>query len=41
MPNDTIARAVKRGTGEIEGAAYEEVLYEGTGPRARSTSSRA
>ncbi|MFO0643544.1 MAG: YebC/PmpR family DNA-binding transcriptional regulator [Polyangiaceae bacterium] len=32
MPNDTIARAVKRGTGEIEGAAYEEVLYEGTGP---------
>ena len=32
MPNDTIFRAVKRGTGEIEGAAYEEVLYEGTGP---------
>ncbi len=32
MPNDTISRAVKRGTGEIEGAAYEEVLYEGTGP---------
>ncbi len=32
MPNDTIARAVKRGTGEIEGAAYEEVLYEGSGP---------
>jgi YebC/PmpR family DNA-binding regulatory protein len=32
MPNDTIQRAVKRGTGEIEGAAYEEVLYEGTGP---------
>src|SRR4051812_18053695 len=32
MPNDTIARAIKRGTGEIEGAAYEEVLYEGTGP---------
>ncbi|MFO0676749.1 MAG: YebC/PmpR family DNA-binding transcriptional regulator [Polyangiaceae bacterium] len=32
MPNDTIDRAVKRGTGEIEGAAYEEVLYEGTGP---------
>ena len=25
-------RAIKRGTGEIEGAAYEEVLYEGTGP---------
>jgi YebC/PmpR family DNA-binding regulatory protein len=32
MPNDTIKRAVQRGTGEIEGAAYEEVLYEGTGP---------
>ena len=32
MPADTIKRAVKRGTGEIEGAAYEEVLYEGTGP---------
>ncbi len=32
MPGDTITRAVKRGTGEIEGAAYEEVLYEGTGP---------
>jgi YebC/PmpR family DNA-binding regulatory protein len=32
MPNDTITRAVKRGTGELEGAAYEEVLYEGTGP---------
>jgi YebC/PmpR family DNA-binding regulatory protein len=32
MPQDTIQRAIKRGTGEIEGAAYEEVLYEGTGP---------
>jgi YebC/PmpR family DNA-binding regulatory protein len=32
MPQDTIMRAVKRGTGELEGAAYEEVLYEGTGP---------
>src|SRR5580700_5692297 len=32
MPGDTISRAVKRGTGEIEGAAYEEILYEGTGP---------
>jgi YebC/PmpR family DNA-binding regulatory protein len=32
MPNDTIQRAIKRGTGEIEGASYEEVLYEGTGP---------
>jgi len=32
MPNDTINRAIKRGTGEIEGAAYEEIVYEGTGP---------
>src|SRR5476651_2279637 len=32
MPGDTISRAVKRGTGEIEGASYDEVLYEGTGP---------
>jgi YebC/PmpR family DNA-binding regulatory protein len=32
MPNDTIQRAIKRGTGEIEGAAYEEITYEGTGP---------
>jgi YebC/PmpR family DNA-binding regulatory protein len=32
MPNDTISRAIKRGTGEIEGAAYEEIVYEGTGP---------
>ena len=32
MPGDTIKRAVQRGTGEIEGAAYEEITYEGTGP---------
>ncbi len=32
MPNDTIKRATQRGTGEIEGAAYEEIIYEGTGP---------
>jgi YebC/PmpR family DNA-binding regulatory protein len=32
MPNDTITRAVKRGSGELEGAVYDEVLYEGTGP---------
>jgi YebC/PmpR family DNA-binding regulatory protein len=32
MPADTIQRATKRGTGELEGANYEEVLYEGTGP---------
>jgi YebC/PmpR family DNA-binding regulatory protein len=32
MPGDTIKRAVQRGTGELEGAAYEELTYEGTGP---------
>jgi YebC/PmpR family DNA-binding regulatory protein len=32
MPNETIQRAMKRGTGELEGAAYEEIVYEGTGP---------
>jgi YebC/PmpR family DNA-binding regulatory protein len=32
MPQDTIKRAIQRGTGEVEGAAFEEVLYEGTGP---------
>ncbi len=32
MPADTIQRAIKRGTGELEGVSYEEVVYEGTGP---------
>ena len=32
MPNDNIDRAIKRGTGEVEGAAYEEYFYEGYGP---------
>jgi len=32
MPNDNIDRAIKRGTGEVEGAIYEEVFYEGYGP---------
>src|SRR5204862_1199286 len=32
MPKDTIERAVKRGSGELEGAAYEEITYEGYGP---------
>ncbi len=32
MPNDTIDRSIKRGTGEIEGASYEEVVYEGYAP---------
>lgn len=32
MPNDNIDRAIKKGTGELGGAAYEEVSYEGYGP---------
>ncbi|HJQ76209.1 MAG TPA: YebC/PmpR family DNA-binding transcriptional regulator [Acidimicrobiia bacterium] len=32
MPNDNIDRAIKRGTGEVEGAIYEEMYYEGYGP---------
>src|SRR5690348_13713951 len=32
MPADNIKRAIQRGTGELEGASYDEVLYEGTGP---------
>jgi YebC/PmpR family DNA-binding regulatory protein len=32
MPGDNIDRAIKKGTGELEGAVYEEVSYEGYGP---------
>ncbi len=32
MPNDTIDRAIKRGTGELEGTTYDEITYEGYGP---------
>ena len=32
MPSDNIDKAVKRGTGELEGVTYEEVMYEGYGP---------
>jgi YebC/PmpR family DNA-binding regulatory protein len=32
MPKDTIERAVKRGSGGLEGANYEEIRYEGYGP---------
>lgn len=32
MPNDNIERAIKKGTGELEGATYEEFTYEGYGP---------
>jgi len=32
MPKENIARAIKKGTGEIEGGSLEEVSYEGYGP---------
>ncbi len=32
MPAENIERAIKRGTGELEGVTYEEVSYEGYGP---------
>ncbi len=32
MPNDNIERAIKKGTGELEGVSFEELSYEGYGP---------
>jgi YebC/PmpR family DNA-binding regulatory protein len=32
MPADNIKRAIQRGTGEVEGANYDEITYEGYGP---------
>jgi len=32
MPTDNITRAIKKGTGELEGVSYEELTYEGVGP---------
>ena len=32
MPKDNIEKAIKRGTGELEGASYDEIIYEGYGP---------
>lgn len=32
MPNDNIDRAIKKATGDLDGANYEEVIYEGYGP---------
>lgn len=32
MPNDTIDKAIKKGTGELGAAVYEQVIYEGYGP---------
>lgn len=32
MPRDNIERAIKKGSGELDGAIYEEITYEGYGP---------
>jgi YebC/PmpR family DNA-binding regulatory protein len=32
MPNDTLSKAIQRGTGELPGVSYEEFVYEGYGP---------
>lgn len=32
MPNDTVEKAIKRGTGDLDGVTYEEINYEGYGP---------
>lgn len=32
MPKDNVERAIKKGLGELEGASYEEITYEGYGP---------
>ncbi|WP_432798551.1 YebC/PmpR family DNA-binding transcriptional regulator [Poriferisphaera sp. WC338] len=32
MPKDTIANAIKKGTGELEGVSFESIVYEGYGP---------
>src|SRR3989441_5297389 len=32
MPNDNIERAILRGTGQLEGEVYDEVMFEGYGP---------
>jgi YebC/PmpR family DNA-binding regulatory protein len=32
MPKDNIEKAIKRGTGELEGSSFDEVMYEGYGP---------
>jgi YebC/PmpR family DNA-binding regulatory protein len=32
MPGDNVSRAIKKGTGELEGVHYEEITYEGVGP---------
>src|SRR5215213_7016397 len=32
MPKDNIERAIKRGTGDVEGQTFDEIQYEGFGP---------
>ncbi len=32
MPNDNIERAIKRGSGDLGGKSFEEIVYEGYGP---------
>jgi len=32
MPKENIERAIKRGTGDLEGASFDEIMYEGYGP---------
>ena len=32
MPNDNIDRAIKKGSGEMQGQNFEEITYEGYGP---------
>ena len=32
MPRDNVERAIKKGTGELEGVSYEELVFEGYGP---------
>ncbi len=32
MPKDTVEKAIKRGAGDLDGAMYEEIMYEGYGP---------
>jgi len=41
MPKDTIEKAIKKGTGELAGETYEEVLYEGYGPAGVAVMARA
>ena len=41
MPKDTIEKAIKKGTGELEGESYEDVLYEGYGPGGAAVMCRA